>query len=189
MIEDFLRDRSALYVSGAMTVEEREEFELILEFHDEVRAFVAKLQEVVTPVLFSRAPLARPGPPPAMKSELLRAVAAQPRDPPEGFVTTGPDRLVQWVNPAFTAMCGYALDELRGKSLGPILQGKRTDPAAVARIRGAIHDLRPCRETLLNYHKEGWPYWVDIQITPILDDEGRPRWFAAREKLTAPPPA
>jgi PAS domain S-box-containing protein len=91
---------------------------------------------------------------------------------------------VQWVNPAFTAMCGYSIDELRGKSLGPILQGKRTDLAAVSRMRSAIHALRPCRETLVNYHKEGWPYWVDIEITPILDDERQPRWFVARERLT-----
>lgn len=189
MIEDFLQDRSGLYVAGAMTAAEREEFELVLEFHNEVREFVAKLQEVATPILLSHVPLNIPTPSPAIKSELLRIVALQPRDTPEGFVMTGPDRLVQWVNPAFTAMCGYALDELRGKSLGPILQGKRTDPAAVARIRSAIQALRPCHETLLNYHKEGWPYWVDIQITPILDDERRPRWFVAREHVTEPLPA
>ena len=186
MIEDFLQDRSALYLSGAMTAGEREEFELILEFHDGVREFVAHLQGVASGILLSRLPLNIPGPSPETKSAILRAVAVQPRQTPEGLVATGPDQLVQWVNPAFTAMCGYSIDELRGKSLGPILQGKESDPAAVSRMRSAIHALRPCRETLVNYHKEGWPYWVDIEIIPVLDDERQPRWFVARERLTEP---
>ncbi len=95
---------------------------------------------------------------------------------------TGPDRLVQWVNPAFVAMCGYSLDELRGKKLGPILQGEKTDPAAVARMRHAMQEHQPCHEKVVNYRKNGSPYMVDIAITPILDDEGKTLWFVAREQ-------
>ncbi len=58
----------------------------------------------------------------------------------EPFVMTGPDRLVQWVNPAFVEMCGYSLEELKGKSLGPILQGEKTDPVIAARMRQAVHE-------------------------------------------------
>ena len=36
MSEDFLQDRAALYVVGLMSQPEREEFELILEFHGEL---------------------------------------------------------------------------------------------------------------------------------------------------------
>ncbi|MGH8093299.1 MAG: hypothetical protein ACREIF_07500 [Chthoniobacterales bacterium] len=46
MIEDFLQDRAALYVSGALTQREREEFELILEFHGKLRELVCDLQEI-----------------------------------------------------------------------------------------------------------------------------------------------
>ena len=190
MIDEFLQDRCALYVSGAMTEPERAEFELVLEFHDEVGQFVGDLQEVAAAISFARVPLdARPLAP-ELKSKILRAVADRPRpEVPDGFVVTGPDRLVQWVNPAFTAMCGYSLNDLRGRKLGPILQGEKTDPAAVSRMRRAIHDLRPCRETVLNYHKDGSPYWVEIAITPILDDERQPLWFVARERLAEPLPA
>ena len=183
MISELLQDRAALYVSGAMTDGERGDFELILEFHEEVRQFVNELQEVGNAILLADAPADVPEISSARKSKILRAIADRPAQAaPEGFVMTGPDRLVQWVNPAFTAMCGYSLDELRGKSLGPVLQGERTDPAAVARIRSALHALRPCRETLVNYHKDGSPYSVDIAITPILDDEQQPLWFVARER-------
>nr|MBA3543898.1 hypothetical protein [Chthoniobacterales bacterium] len=53
MIDELLQDRSALYVSGAMTERERVDFELILEFHDEVRRFVTELQEVGSAMLLS----------------------------------------------------------------------------------------------------------------------------------------
>ena len=86
-------------------------------------------------------------------------------------------------------MCGYSLDELRGERLGPILQGEKTDPAAVSRMRRALHGLRACRETVVNYHKDGSLYWVDITINPILDDERQPLWFVARERLAEPLPA
>jgi len=183
MISELLQDRAALYVSGAMTEAERGDFELILEFHDEVRRFVSELEEVGDAIFLSDLPADAPIPSPALKSEILHAIDDRPAQAAsEGFVMTGPDRLVQWVNPAFTAMCGYSLDELRGKSLGPILQGEKTDPTAVARVRSALHALRPCRETLVNYHKDGSPYAVDIEITPILDDEKQPLWFIARER-------
>jgi hypothetical protein len=49
-------------------------------------------------------------------------------------------------------------------------------------MRSALHARRPCRETLVNYHKDGSAYVVDIEITPILDEEQQPLWFVARER-------
>ena len=183
MIDELLQDRSALYVSGAMTERERVDFELILEFHDEVRRFVTELQEVGSAMLIASISASGPQPSPKIKAQILQAIADRPQQThAEGFVLTGPDRLVQWVNPAFVEMCGYTLDELRGKKLGPILQGEKTDPAAVSRIRSALHENRPCHEKVVNYRKNGEPYWVDIEITPILDDAGVPLWIVAREQ-------
>jgi PAS domain S-box-containing protein len=98
------------------------------------------------------------------------------------LVVTDPAGQVEWVNPAFTGMCGYALDELKGRKPGHLLQGPDTDRAAVNRIREAIRDRRPCRETLVNYHKDGSRYRVDLRITPILDDKSQPHWFVAQER-------
>jgi PAS domain S-box-containing protein len=100
-------------------------------------------------------------------------------------VVTGPDRLIHWVNPAFTAMCGYSLAELKGRKPGALLQGRETDLEAVGRIREALRQHRPCRETLVNYHKDGSAYRVDLRIAPVLDDEGAPLWFVARERKLA----
>lgn len=182
MHQELLHDRAALYVAGALSELEREAFEVLLEFKDDLRAHVAGLQEIGTKVLLADVPRhARP--PAGLRSRILAAVADRPRQlEPDSLVATGPDGRVQWVNPAFTTLCGYTLEELRGRKPGELLQGPRTDPAAVVRIRAALQARRPCRESLLNYHKDGSVYRVDLAITPVLDDAGAPLWFVARER-------
>lgn len=183
MLTEFLQDQAALYASGVMTPPERESFELILEFHHELRKFVAGLLEVSAAVALAGQPPAGSVPSARFKARLSGLINGRPQlSTPEGMVMCGPDRLVQWINPAFSEMCGYSLEELRGKSLGPILQGESTDREAAARMRSAVHDFRPCSETIINYHKNGTPYWVEVSITPILDEAGEPLWLVARER-------
>ena len=181
MISQQLEEQSALYASGALTAREREQFELILEFHSELRAFANGLLDAATTVAVAmrRAdghPLA------GLKDRIMREAGGRTQQTREqGFVMAGPDGFVQWANAAFTAMCGYGLDEIRGKKLGPILQGPLTDSAVAARMREAIRRRQPCTEALVNYHKNGTPYWVSVNITPINDDAGELLWFVARE--------
>ena len=183
MLNDFLQERAALYASGAMPAEERGPFELVLEFHDELRKFVGELTDVAAAVLLSMHSREAALPSPALKSRIAELVADRPQSStPAGMVMSGPDGLVQWINPAFSEMCGYTIDELRGKKLGPILQGAQTDREAAARMRRAVQEYRPCVETILNYHKNGAPYWVEVAITPILDDAGQPLWLVACER-------
>lgn len=186
MINELLEERAALYVAGSMTHQEREHFELVLEFHDELRDFVHGLSEVGTVLTLSAMPPCGAEPSQGLKARILGTLLDRPQQTaPDGLVMSGPDGLVQWINPAFSAMCGYTLEELRGKKLGPILQGEKTDRATVERMRQAVHECRPCREKILNYHKSGEIYWVEIAITPILDDAGQPLWLVAREREIA----
>jgi PAS domain S-box-containing protein len=186
MIDEFLQERATLYVSGDMSPQEREEFELMLEFHDELREFAGRLAEVGVAVTLAALRPAEVGPSPRLKGRILGMLGDRRQQVfSDGLVVTGPDGLVQWINPAFTAMCGYTLEELRGKRLGPILQGEKTDRETAVRMRQAVHECRPCRETILNYRKNGEPYWVEIEITPILDGVGQPFRLVARERELA----
>jgi PAS domain S-box-containing protein len=186
MLSEFLQDQAALYVSGTMMEQERGQFELVLEFHDELRELVAELMDIGAIVTLASMRTAGVAPSPDLKARLSSLIATRPQHATtEGMVMSGPDGLVQWVNPAFSAMCGYSLDELRGKKLGPILQGPKTDRETAARMRGAVHQHRPCCETILNYHKNGTPYWVEVGITPIVDDAGELLWLVACERELA----
>jgi PAS domain S-box-containing protein len=186
MIQEFLQDRASLYVSGAMVASEREEFELLVECHEELGKLVADLTSISAAVVLSTQRANPDGPSPVLKHRVMETLKKRAQQKaPAAFVRTDSEGLVQWVNPAFTEMCGYTLDELRGKKLGPILQGEMTDRVAVERMRRAVHAYRPCRETIVNYHKSGRPYWVEIAIEPVFDDAGRPVYLLARENELA----
>ena len=183
MLNEFLQDQAALYAAGTMTSQEREQLELVFEFHHELRELVTGLAETGAAVVLSTQPPAGSAPSPALKTRLSGLIADRPQhSTPKGMVMSGPDGLVQWINPAFSEMCGYTLEELRGKNLGSILQGAGTDRETAERMRRAVHGYRPCNETIFNYLKNGTPYWVEVKITPILDDAGELLWFVARER-------
>jgi PAS domain S-box-containing protein len=183
MLSELLQEQAALYAAGVMTSRQREQFEVVVEFHDELREFVSRLVEVGAAVTLAARDRSGVGPTPDAKARIFAAVSDTPQAfQTEAMVMSGPDGLVQWVNPGFSAMSGYTLEELRGKKLGPILQGEKTDRETAARIREAVHACRACRETILNYHKSGLPYWVEISITPICNESGEPLWLVARER-------
>jgi PAS domain S-box-containing protein len=183
MLTDFLQDRAALYATGEMTADDREQFEIIMQFHTELREFVAGLSDVGAAMAVAAIADKAVKPSAVLKERISRLLDHRPQQRThEALVVSGADGLVQWVNPAFSEMCGYTLEELRGKKLGPILQGPETDRATAGRIREAVHANRACRETILNYHKDGTPYRVEIDLTPYFDDAGGTIWFVARER-------
>jgi PAS domain S-box-containing protein len=182
MLPEPVLDRALNYVSGAMNAPEREGFEVVLTFHQELRTHVAGLQEVMTTMAMSKVP-PQATPPAALKLRLLASLdGLAPRPAAEALVVTSADGRLEWANPVFTAMCGYTLAELRGRKPGHVLQGPETDLAAVQRIREAVRVHQACEETLVNYHKDGSRYRVKLRILPVLDDEGRPLWLAAKER-------
>ncbi len=87
-----------------------------------------------------------------------------------------PGNPIIYANPAFTRITGYAPAEILGKSPG-ILQGPETDPGAIEQIRRAVREGRDCHLTLINYRKDGTPFWNELVISPVRDEEGRLVYF------------
>ncbi len=77
---------------------------------------------------------------------------------------------IQWVNESFIQVCGYNLEELRGKKPGYVLQGPESDPSAVKTLHDAVHSLMPCECEIINYKKDGTPYPVFISLGPLYND-------------------
>ena len=102
MLSAFLQNQSAIYASGVMTSQEREDFELVLEFHDEVREFVSGLVEVGTSVFLSGASSSEVALSAGFKDRLSARIDTLSQDSRQaGLAVTGPDGLVQWINPRF----------------------------------------------------------------------------------------
>ncbi|WP_333030899.1 MULTISPECIES: PAS domain S-box protein [unclassified Microcoleus] len=82
-----------------------------------------------------------------------------------------PGPRILYVNPAFTRMTGYTLEEVLGKT-PRILQGEKTDRASLDRIRTALETWQPVRVDSINYRKDGTEFWVEVSIVPIADQTG-----------------
>jgi diguanylate cyclase (GGDEF)-like protein/PAS domain S-box-containing protein len=83
-----------------------------------------------------------------------------------------PDNPIIFINPAFTTITGYPAAEVIGRNCR-FLQGTETDPKRVAEIRQAIATQTSMTCTLLNYRKDGTPFWNELTIHPVFDTEGR----------------
>lgn len=81
-----------------------------------------------------------------------------------------------YVNRAFTAMTGYSPDEVLGRNCR-FLQGPETDGATTQAIRDAISADLGCTVEILNYRKDGKPFWNRLSIMPVRDDEGQVTHF------------
>ncbi len=116
--------------------------------------------------------------------EELEKLSLAARESSPGILTTTPDGIIEWANPAFTKMTGYDLKELLGNKPGHLLQGKRSDLDTVKRIGEAITKHEPIQVELVNYRKDGTPYWVNMAINPIFEDGRLKRFIAAASDVT-----
>lgn len=82
-----------------------------------------------------------------------------------------PDMPIVYANRAFTDMTGYAQEEVIGHNCR-ILQGRDSDPEAVAKIRRRLGEMRDVHVTLCNYRKDGTLFWNDLYISPVRNQEG-----------------
>ena len=70
------------------------------------------------------------------------------------------------------------------------LQGEGTDPKEVAIIRDAVKKGEGCSVRLLNYRRDGTPFWNLLTMTPIKTEDGKVSKFVGVQVLPhthAPP--
>jgi len=67
---------------------------------------------------------------------------------------------------------GYTIDDVIGKNCR-ILQGEKTDKKTVDFMRAHLKRGEGCQVMILNYRKNGAPFWNCLSIQPLLDREGR----------------
>ncbi|GFR40580.1 hypothetical protein Agub_g1160 [Astrephomene gubernaculifera] len=85
---------------------------------------------------------------------------------------TLPDCPLVYASEGFYAMTGYGPDEVLGHNCR-FLQGEGTDPKEVQKIRDAIKRGEACSVRLLNYRKDGTPFWNLLTVTPIKTPDGK----------------
>ncbi|MHB1021452.1 MAG: hybrid sensor histidine kinase/response regulator [Acidobacteriaceae bacterium] len=89
----------------------------------------------------------------------------------EGDLLDLPGPRILYVNPAFTRMTGFTPEEVMGKS-PRILQGPDTDKNTLKLLSHALRTCKPAKVEIINYRKDGTPFWVELDIQPIKDEDG-----------------
>lgn len=86
------------------------------------------------------------------------------------------DLPIVFANRAFRRLTGYAEEEVLGRNCR-FLQGPKTDPEPIARIRQAIANEDVVVVELLNYRKNGTTFWNALHLGPIYNDKGELVYF------------
>ena len=113
----------------------------------------------------------------ARQNDILLITEADPIAAPHG------PRII-YVNDAFARRTGYSPAEAIG-STPRILQGPQTQAGELARIRTALEAGQSVRAELINYTKGGEEFWLELDIVPLTDGDGRrTHWVAVARDIT-----
>ncbi len=120
-----------------------------------------------------------------MNEEQLKLLSLVASKTDNAVVITDHLGRVEWVNRGFSKITGYDLEEIKGKKPGKVLQGPQTSAEVKSLIGKKLREKKTFSQEILNYTKDGKPYWVILHLTPILDDEGNiVKYIAVQSDIT-----
>jgi PAS domain S-box-containing protein len=102
-------------------------------------------------------------------TQLFTLVAEHTRG---ALLVTDSERRIIWANRGFSDLTGYELNEVQGRSPGAFLQGPESGEQTRQTIRKALESGGRFSGDILNYRKDGSPYWTHLEIDPIHNDRG-----------------
>lgn len=103
--------------------------------------------------------------------EQLEQLSLAVEQSPGMVIITNTRGFVEYVNPKFTQVYGYTLEEMLGKN-PRILKSGSTTGRAYAELWETISSGREWRGELHNVAKDGRVYWVSASISPIINPDG-----------------
>ncbi|MGA7178441.1 MAG: PAS domain S-box protein [Thiobacillaceae bacterium] len=95
------------------------------------------------------------------------------------IVITDLTGLIQWANPSFCGLTGYALDEVIGRTPGELLHSGVHAPEFYEDLWRTILGGQVWSGEMVNRRKDGTLYQEYMTATPVLDKDGRPSHFVA----------
>ena len=88
---------------------------------------------------------------------------------------------IEYVNPAFTDLTGYAPDEVIGKGPG-LLQGPKTDRDLLNLLREKLDSGDTFHGKTVNYRKDGTEFMMEWKIYPISNSDKKTTHFLAVQR-------
>jgi len=82
------------------------------------------------------------------------------------------DNPIVYANAAFLKLTGYRLCEVLGQNCR-MLQGAGTNRVHTKLVRESVVAHKAILVELLNYRKDGTPFWNALHVAPIFDEDGK----------------
>ncbi|MTH53019.1 PAS domain-containing protein [Bacillus mangrovi] len=101
-----------------------------------------------------------------------------------GIIITDPslkENPIIYLSKGFTEVTGYSEEEVIGKNCR-FLQGEKTSQTDIDRIRKAVKQKESVAVTVLNYRKDGSPFYNQLNIDPIYIEEEQRFYFIGVQK-------
>jgi PAS domain S-box-containing protein len=83
-----------------------------------------------------------------------------------------PDRPLVYVNRGFEQLTGYTTQELIGRNCR-FLQGEEQEQDGLPIVRKTLANGESCTVILRNYRKDGAPFWNELTLYPLVDEQGQ----------------
>ncbi len=91
---------------------------------------------------------------------------------PFPIIITDRDGLIEYINPAFTQVTGYALSELKGKT-PRVFKSSQTSSLVHKHLWETILEGKVWQGEVCNRKKNGEEFWESIAVHSIKDSQGR----------------
>ncbi|TQN66744.1 Blue-light-activated protein [Colletotrichum shisoi] len=95
------------------------------------------------------------------------------------FCLTNPglaDNPIVFASDGFVKVTGYTRSEIIPRNCR-FLQGQHTDRVPVRRLKAAINERKESVELILNYKKNGDPFWNLLYVAPLYNEAGKLAFF------------
>jgi hypothetical protein len=86
-----------------------------------------------------------------------------------------PDNPIVFASEEFVRTTQYGMNYVIGRNCR-FLQGPRTNPNSVRRLREAIKDGKEITEVFVNYRRDGSPFMNLLMMAPLMDSRGKVRY-------------
>ena len=113
----------------------------------------------------------------AIRRELQR-VSLAVQHAASAILTTDAAGRIEYANPTFTAMTGYAFEEIYGQTPRFLKSGK-VNPSIYAELWSAVRAGHIWRGELVNRCKDGTELWCGLTVSVVLDRDGKPVQFVS----------
>jgi PAS domain S-box-containing protein len=100
------------------------------------------------------------------------------------LIVTDKNFKIIFASNSISNLSGFNRKEILGKS-PQMFQGEATCKNTKQKIAIAISQLKPFKEVLLNYRKNGDTYWCEIEAYPMFDKNGDFLNYIALEKMAS----